>query len=131
MLHCFCNSISQCLRHLPHSFSTPSFLYIGQTNCLRTRLLQHNSGYCSQSTSPSRLRPYAVFSYICGLDNNKALQRHNESNWQTKMNNLVNNGITCPKTIATSANEILSSLDEDRFNFDRNEICLIHLFKNN
>jgi len=41
--------------------------YIGQTECVARRLLEHNSGYGSTSTSDPFYRPYCVAAYITGL----------------------------------------------------------------
>ena len=45
--------------------------YIGETDCIRRRLNQHNSGYGSSFTERSYLRPFGVMAYICGFDGQK------------------------------------------------------------
>ena len=42
-------------------------IYIGQTQCLSQRLINHNSGHGSYSTNSIQKRPWAVAAYICGL----------------------------------------------------------------
>ena len=58
------------------------FLYIGETECIRTRLSQHNSGNGSSMTTPLHLRTCAVIAYICGFDGNNVLGRSIEIQWQ-------------------------------------------------
>ena len=40
------------------SCSKPKFNYIGTSKCIQRHLLQHNSGFGSNSTTPIHLRPY-------------------------------------------------------------------------
>ena len=42
-------------------------IYVGETECLSTRLTQHNSGFGSKGTAPAALRPWGLAGYICGL----------------------------------------------------------------
>ena len=52
----------------------PSFIYIGETQCIITRLKAHNSGNGLSSTTPMKLHPYYHFvAYICGFDCNKSV----------------------------------------------------------
>ena len=54
------------------------FIYIGETQCIKTRLSNHNSGNGSTLTSPLHLIPYAVVAFICGFEGNIILRRHIE-----------------------------------------------------
>ena len=42
--------------------------YIGKTMLIWNIIQQHDSGVGYVSTEPLHLRPYAIFSYICGFD---------------------------------------------------------------
>ena len=68
------------------SIRRPTYSYIGEINCLRDRLKQHNSGYGSYSTEPSYLRPFAVMAFICGFSGEKILCRFIEQKWKEKRN---------------------------------------------
>lgn len=43
------------------------YMYIGQTDNIRKRLNQHNSGHGSKFTNNARLRPWALFGYVQGF----------------------------------------------------------------
>ena len=45
----------------------PIFYYIGMTNCIYRRTNKHNSGSGYQSTTPPQIRPFSVFTSMCGL----------------------------------------------------------------
>ena len=79
------------------SLRDPAFTYIGMTNDINRRLQQHNSGNGSSSTVPLRLRPYALFAYICGFECNTTLLSYVESQWKIKRNRLRDSGILCQK----------------------------------
>ena len=65
--------------YLIASVKRPSFIYIGETQCIITRLKDHNSGNGSSSTTPIKLRPYHLNAYICGFDRNRSLRCHIEN----------------------------------------------------
>ena len=75
------------------------YSYIGRTYYLRTRIQSHNSGNGSSSTRSNNLRPFALFAYICGFNNDKSLRvmQFVETNWKLKRNFLIRNGIEDPK----------------------------------
>ena len=54
--------------YLIASVKRPSFIYIGEAQCIITRLKANNSGNGSSSTTPIKLRPYHLVAYICGFD---------------------------------------------------------------
>lgn len=89
------------------SLKENSFIYIGETQCLKTRLGNHNSGNGSTLTTPLHLRPYAIIAFICGFDGNKILRRQIERQWQEKMHSQITNGINDAKQIARSAGVIV------------------------
>ena len=87
-------------------------LYIGETKCLRTRLKQHNSGSGADFTSIESLRPYAVFSYICGFEDNKRLRLEIEHSWKTIRDfELHQNPSCCPKQIARSIGPVIQRMN--------------------
>ena len=52
------------------------YTYIGECNCIVTRLYHHNGGHGSTSKIPENIRPFAITGYICGFDGkNEALRR--------------------------------------------------------
>ena len=64
-------------------------IYIGQTECLAQRLIQHNSGAGSRSTEDIQYRPWAVGSYICGLSHLNRIERMSlERQWKIFVQNL-------------------------------------------
>jgi len=66
------------------SIRVPTFSYIGETGNIITRLNQHNSGYGSHTTCPLSYRPYALFAYVCGFDDNWNLRRQFEFMWKQR-----------------------------------------------
>ncbi len=111
------------------SIKRPTYSYIGETNCLRDRLKQHNSGYGSLSTEPSYLRPFAVMAFICGFNGEKNLRRFIEQKWKEKRDSLVQNGINDIRRWAHCGNEVIDNLDETAFNTEKSELRLILLFR--
>jgi hypothetical protein len=111
------------------SIKRPTYSYIGETNCLRDRLKQHNSGYGSLSTEPSYLRPFAVMAFICGFNGEKNLRRFIEQKWKEKRDSLAQNGINDIRRWAHCGNEVIENLDETAFNTEKSELRLILLFR--
>ena len=60
------------------SIRRKTYTYIGETDNIRQRIKQHNSGHGSQSTEPSFLCPFAVIAYICGFNGERTLRRYIE-----------------------------------------------------
>ena len=68
-------------------------IYIGQTEYLAQRLIQHNSGRGSRSTEDIQNRPWAVASYICGLSHLNRIERMClERNWKIYVQDLCLRG---------------------------------------
>ena len=106
-----------------------SFTYIGQTNNLPRHLTEHNSGWGSSSTTPMRLRPYALFAYVCGFDCNKHLMLYFEHQWQDRRDQERRRGIHCPKQLARLAHGIIGRIDLEVFNIDQTQLRLILNFE--
>ena len=106
-----------------------TYTYIGETKNIRRRLQQHNSGYGSQSTCPSHLRPFAVFALICGFDGNKQLQTYVERLWKEKRDHLKQMGTYCIKQWALGANDIISSFHFENFAMHSNQLRLLLYFQ--
>ena len=53
------------------SLHKPSFRYIGETVNILSRLNQHNSGHGAVTTIPISWRPYALFAYVSGFNDEK------------------------------------------------------------
>jgi len=64
------------------SLRHPSVTYIGQTNNIRRRLREHNSGYGARQTSDERLRPWALLTFVCGFEGDRRAQVEFEKRWQ-------------------------------------------------
>ena len=95
----------------------PNFFYIGQTKDISTRIVQHNSGHGSTTTSPLRLRPYAVLAYVCGFDGNKHLMLSVENQWQSQCHELRRNGITDVNQLILSIQPRLQRMVNNPTNF--------------
>ena len=89
------------------SLKENTFIYVGESQCLKIRLGHHNSGNGSTLTTPLHLRPYAIIAFICGFDGNKILRRQIERQWQESMHTQIRSGITDAKQIARSAGVII------------------------
>ena len=99
--------------------------YIGQTFKLGQRLYQHNSGFGAIFTSDVKFRPWFLFSYVCGFNNNRRFMFLFESKWQQKRNRMVNRGIHGPKELALLAQDVIDEMK----NFGSDNLRAIHLFK--
>lgn len=84
-----------------------SFTYIGETGNIHVRLNQHNSGYGSQTTCPLKLRPYALFAYVCGFEGNRNLRRNFEQSWKNRRDEERMMGVTDIKHIARLASGLI------------------------
>ena len=89
------------------SIRVPTFSYIGETANIITRLNQHNSGYGSQTTCPLSLRPYALFAYVCGFDDNWNLRRQFEFMWKQRRDEERMRGMNNMKQIARLASGLI------------------------
>ena len=102
------------------------YIYIGETFDISNRLLQHNSGNGAKFTTPLNLRPWALFSFVCGFDGNKQQMKYFESKWQQKMKSAQRHGHYCPKYIARSRSDLINNSNELHH---QNSLRLIHLFE--
>ncbi len=71
------------------SYSNPDFTYIGETECLRQRFRQHQSGRGARGTSRIQDRPFAIAAYITGV-NDPVLRRNIEEEWRYRRRSLPN-----------------------------------------
>ena len=70
-----------------------NYTYICTTNCIRTRLQQHNSGNGAVATAPAYLRPFALLAYICGFGGGRRdLRYFIESKWKEKRDEIIQRG---------------------------------------
>ena len=102
------------------------------TNCLRTRINQHNSGYGSSTTAPPELRPFALMAYICGFDGQRDLMFHIERQWKLKRDRVRASGSYDPKEWALAGQEAISyrsTSSSDYSSEQRSELKLVLLFK--
>ena len=110
------------------SLKDKSFIYIGATNSIRTRLQSHNSGNGSQSTEPIHLRPFALLAYICVFDNRRDLMFHIECQWKINRDHLIRNGVNDAKEWAAAGEEVSASLNVNDFGIEREELRLVKLY---
>ena len=66
------------------SMKVPTYSYIGETKNIHACLNAHNSGNGANSTLPESLRPYALFAYVCGFEDNKTLRQNFEKTWKIR-----------------------------------------------
>ena len=108
----------------------PNFTYIGTTRNLHKRLSQHNSGRGSKSTVPLRFRPYALFAFICGFDDNKELRYYIEYQWKRRHDiEQYEHGNNCPKQWAKSILLILNQIEYRKIGDVELDLRLILNFK--
>ena len=103
-------------------------IYIGQTQCLSQRLIQHNSGHGSSSTQDIRYRPWAIAGYICGLSHMLKIDRERlERNWKIKVQNLIARGINDSYSWILSGQGLVESYNSGN---TENQIHYIKLVSN-
>ena len=79
---------------------------------MKTILQRHNSGSGSIATSPARLRPFALYAYICEFDYNRTLILCVENLWQSKRNTLISQGVTGRNQLASCATQTIDQLHD-------------------
>ena len=90
--------------------------YIGQTNNIRRRLREHNSGYGATQTRDERLRPWALLTLVCGFDGDRQAQLEFERRWQTarwRESRRIRSALT-PTAIGQLAASVINSTNRDR-----------------
>ena len=109
-----------------------NFTYIGTTNCIRSRIQQHNCGNGAIETAPAYLRPFALFSYICGFGGHRRdLRYYIERKWKEHRDQLINNGVMDTREWARCADIVINRVgDDQRFGVTTNELSLVLLFNN-
>ena len=83
--------------------------YIGQTFDLRSRLRAHNSGNGTSFTDLNR--PWALYAYIIGFDNNRHKMMSIENSWEYLRIQAVNNGVRDPKQLVLSGLPLVHASD--------------------
>ena len=112
------------------SVKARDYTYIGECNCIISRLYNHNSGHGSSSTTPSHRRPFAILGYICGFDGgNKSLRRLIEKNWKEKRDSLIRNGNTDPISWVQTGSTVIRELKDAYYKKEKTELRLVELFK--
>lgn len=98
-------------------------IYIDTTNCLRTRLIRHNSGFDSSLHPPADKRPFILLGYICGFDRKKDLMTYVKNEWRIRAD------VDYMKWLK-SGQEIINGLQQSNiFNIENSDLSLICLFK--
>ena len=88
------------------SLKDTSFIHIGMTLCLRTRLRQHNAGYSTKHKFNIEKRPYVLIAYICGFQRNKELMEYIHQKWLENHDNNVLNWAQNAKNIIKHDNDL-------------------------
>jgi predicted GIY-YIG superfamily endonuclease len=90
-------------------------IYIGQTMNLAHRLKQHNQGIGAKQTADPRLRPWALFGFVCGFDGNRALLKSFEKRWRNKRLTLrsASGAVAGPEEIAQLAHSVITDIADD------------------
>jgi len=101
--------------------------YIGQTNNIRRRLREHNSGYGAMQTSDERLRPWALLSFVCGFEGKRHVQREFERRWQSARfyASQRSNGNITPSAVADLAAAVIDQTNHDRLG-EELDLRLVH-----
>ena len=121
------------------SLRHPNYTYIGTTLCLRNRLQAHNCGRGAAETTPMYLRPFALFAYICGFNddccikNKKSLRYSIEKKWKEKRDWLIRNGINNKYQWAKCGNTVIQNMISQNqrsgeFDIRQKDLTLICLF---
>ena len=115
-----------------------NYTYIGTTNCIRSRLQQHNSGNGAVATAPAYLRPFALLAYICGFGGGRRdLRYFIESKWKEKRDEVIQRGqqsilawARCGETVIHDITNNNNGGDgSNRFGVTESELSLVLLFK--
>ena len=110
------------------SIKDMTFTYIDKTFFNQIKKKQHKSDIGSDSTELMNLRPYALFAYIWGFNNNNDLLFYLEMIYKEKWDQLIRNGVNDPKSWAYCGEEIISDLNEERFGVKPTDLTLVCLF---
>ena len=99
-------------------------IYIGQTQCLSQRLINHNSGHGSYSTNSIQKRPWAVAAYICGLSHLSRIERLSmERRWKNLVEDLKIRGYNDTLSWINAGSRIVemynNSNQDNKINFIR------------
>lgn len=92
-------------------------------------LHSYNSGRGSISSEPTNIRPYTLFSFICGFNGNNNLMLYIEQKFKEKRYSLINNSIIdlCKWE---NIGYYLLNLNYNNFNsIDSNNLRLVLLFR--
>ena len=93
------------------SLNHTEYTYIGETQNISSRLVQHNSGNGSNSTCHSYYRPFALVAYICGFLGNANLRQYLERQWKISRDNLIQRGITCTRRLINSIQPLIGHMN--------------------
>ena len=106
------------------------YIYIGTSNCLRTRIVQHNSGYGSRSTEDYRLRPFfAMMAYICGFGGDRDYMYSIEAKWKRRREQLRREGNDDPRDWARCGEDVIRAETNDPFGEEHSNLKLVLLFR--
>ena len=89
------------------SLKQHSYIYIWETQCIKTRLLNHSSGNRSVLTTPLHLRPYVIIAFIGEFEGNRILGQYIEWQWQQSIIAQLRNGINDTRKIVRSGSVVI------------------------
>ena len=87
-----------------------SKIFIGETACISSRIISHNSGFGTNAQAVQGMQPVALWAYICGFDNDYQFRMYIYKEWERERNELH---CECPIQIAQCGGEIIESLMRD------------------
>ena len=105
------------------------YTYIGTSNCIRTRIVEHNSGYGSRSTEDYRLRPFAMMAYICGFGCDRPLMYSIEAKWKRRRDQLRREGNDDPRDWAKCGEDVIRAETNNIFGDTQSTLKLVLLFR--
>lgn len=109
-----------------------NYTYIGTTNCIRSRLVLHNTGVGAIETAPAHLRPFGLYAYVCGFGGvRRDLRYYIERRWKEERDILIQRGINDPRRWARSVTKVISNISRSTevFGVIENELTLVCLFE--
>ena len=105
------------------------YTYFGMTNCIRTRIVQHNSGYGASATENYRLRPFAMMGYICGFCGDRDMMYCMELKWKLRRDELIQDGNNDPRDWARCGEDIIREQHNQSVGAVESNLKLILLFR--
>jgi predicted GIY-YIG superfamily endonuclease len=87
--------------------------YIGQTNNLKRRIREHNSGYGSSGTCSPELRPWGLLAFVTGFENGVIERVSFEARWKIRRDTRLwtNRLMYTPNSVVTWGSEVVAEFN--------------------